>query len=190
MKKRLRVKSGGSGGSGVSERSARQGHAEPAPSAWARLRQDARARARTSDASTLQQYHDHRHEAPNERGTAEQRALDLVRGLGELDGRGHRRWRSGEVGTVDVENLEQDEGADRGRYPDDIGGEPPAAINLTGRRSSSRAEVPPGRQKSACSADGRHSICTMDGHQGAPSSQLINGFIEDHAWHRLCGRTT
>src|SRR5207247_7283401 len=113
----------GSGGSGVSERSARQGHAEPAPSARARLRQDARTRARTSDASTLQQNDDHRHEAPEERGTAEQRALDLVRGLGELDGRGHRRWRSGEVGAVDVENLEQDEGADEADT-DDVGGEP------------------------------------------------------------------
>src|SRR5947199_122253 len=68
-------RSGGSGGSGVSERSARQGHAEPAPSAWARLRQDARACARTADASTLQQYHHHPHEAPNVPRTAEQRVF-------------------------------------------------------------------------------------------------------------------
>jgi hypothetical protein len=71
---------------------------------------------RTSDASTLQQYHDHRHEAPTSAGTAEQRALDLVRGLASLMGVATVEAGAGKSEAVDVENLEQDEGADEAEY--------------------------------------------------------------------------
>lgn len=58
------------------------------------------------------------------------------------------RGRGGEVGAVDVENLEQDEGADE-PDTDDVGGEPQGGHHLDGETMLLHAQsIPPGPAKS------------------------------------------